>query len=76
MIIITTIIIINHNHSHNCNNIIIMIMRVMSRPACGAPAFTEHSHSKSPDLCKLINPYGYQYHSNSIGGFAGSLRDW
>ena len=53
-----------------------MIMRVMSRPACGAPAFTEHSHSKSPDLCKLINPYGYQYHSNSIGGFAGSLRDW
>ena len=30
----------------------------MSRPACGVPAFTEHRHSKSPDLCTLINPYG------------------
>ena len=29
-------------------------------PAFGAPAFTEHRHSKSPDLCTLINPYGYQ----------------
>ena len=30
-------------------------------PACGTPAFTEHRrHSKSPDLCTLINSYGYQ----------------
>ena len=35
-------------------------MGVMPRPACGAPAFTEHRYSKSPDLCTLINPYGYQ----------------
>ena len=32
----------------------------MSRPACGAPAFTEHRHFKSPDLYTLINLYGYQ----------------
>ena len=32
----------------------------MSRPAHGAPAFTKHRHSKSPDFCILINPYGYQ----------------
>ena len=31
-----------------------------SRPALGFLAFTEHRHSKSPDLCTLINPYGYQ----------------
>ena len=35
-------------------------MGVMSRPVCGAPAFTEHRLSKSPDLCALISPYGYQ----------------
>ena len=35
-------------------------MGVMPRPASGAPAFTEHRYSKSPDLCTLINPYGYQ----------------
>ena len=35
-------------------------MGVMSRPACGAPAFAEHRYLKSPDLCTLINPYGYQ----------------
>ena len=29
----------------------------MSKPACGAPAFTEHRNSKSPDLCTLINAY-------------------
>ena len=34
-------------------------MGVMPRPARGAHAFTEHRHSKSPDLCTLINPYGY-----------------
>ena len=34
-------------------------MGVISRPACGAPAFTGHRNSKSPDLCTLINPYGY-----------------
>ena len=39
--------------------IIIIIMGVISRPACGAPAFTGHRNSKSPDLCTLINPYGY-----------------
>ena len=33
---------------------------MMSRPAHGAPAFTEHRHSKSPDFSPLINPYGYQ----------------
>ena len=32
----------------------------MYRPACGAPAFTEHRQYKSPDVCTLINPYGYQ----------------
>ena len=32
----------------------------MSRPACDGPPFTEHRHSKSPDLWTLINPYGYQ----------------
>ena len=31
----------------------------MYQPACGAPAFTEHRHYKSP-VCTLINPYGYQ----------------
>ena len=29
-------------------------------PGRGAPAFTEHRRSKSPDLYALINPYGYQ----------------
>ena len=32
----------------------------MARPARVAPAFTEFRHSKFPDLCTLINPYGYQ----------------
>ena len=32
----------------------------MSKPARDAPAFTEDRHSKSPDLCRLINPCGYQ----------------
>ena len=36
------------------------IMGLMLRPARGAPAFTEHRHSRSPDLCTLINPYRYQ----------------
>ena len=43
--------------------IIIIIWGVMSRPACGAPAFTdftEHRHSKYPDLYTLINRYGFQ----------------
>ena len=40
--------------------IIIIIMGVMSTPARGIPAFAESRHSKSPDLCTLINPYGYQ----------------
>ena len=31
----------------------------MYRAAYGGPAFTEHKHSKPPDLCTLINPYGY-----------------
>ena len=31
-------------------------MGVMCKPACGAPAFTEHRYSKSPDLCTLTNP--------------------
>ena len=50
VLIITIIIII----------IIIIIMGMMSRPAHGAPAFTEHRHSKSPEFSPLINPYGYQ----------------
>ena len=37
-----------------------MMMMMMSRPARGAPTFTEYRHSKSPDLCKLINSYGLQ----------------
>ena len=32
----------------------------MARPARVAPAFTEFRNSKFPDLCTLINPYGYQ----------------
>ena len=32
-------------------------MGVISRPAT---AFTKQRHSKSPDLCTLINPYEYQ----------------
>ena len=28
--------------------------------ALGPRTFTEHRYSKSPDLCTLINPYGYQ----------------
>ena len=39
--------------------IIIITMGVISRPACGAPAFTGHRNSKSLDLCTLFNPYGY-----------------
>ena len=35
-------------------------MGMMSRPAHGAPAFTEHRHSKSPEFSPLINSYGYQ----------------
>ena len=35
-------------------------MKVMSRPAYGAPAFTAYGHSKSQDFCTLINPYDYQ----------------
>ena len=45
----------NNNSSNNNNN-----GGVMFRPACGAPAFTDHRHSKSLDLCPLINPYRYQ----------------
>ena len=29
---------------------IMMMMGVMPRPACGAPAYTEHWHSESFDL--------------------------
>ena len=50
-------------------------MGVMSRPAGGIPAFTEHKHSKSSDLCMLILIYTNN-DSNFIGGFAGSLKDW
>ena len=32
----------------------------MSWPARGAPDFTGHRHSKSRDLCTLMNPYGYK----------------
>ena len=32
----------------------------MSRPACDAPAFAEHRHSKFFDLCSLINTFGDQ----------------
>ena len=35
-------------------------MGVMSRSVGGTLAFTEHTHFKCPDLCTLINPYGYQ----------------
>ena len=49
-------------------------MGVMSRPAGGIPAFTEHKHSKSSDLCMLILIYTNN-DSNFIGGFAGSLKD-
>ena len=49
----------------------------MFRLACGVPTlFTEHRHSKSPDLCTLINPYGYQQQFKFVSGLPGSLRDW
>ena len=32
----------------------ILIMGLMSRPACGAPAYTGHRHSKSFDLWILM----------------------
>ena len=32
---------------------IIIIESVMSRPTSGAPAYTEHRHSKCSDLCIL-----------------------
>ena len=41
--------------------IIIIIMGVMPRTARGAPAFTEHRHSKSPDLCTLINTFEFYW---------------
>ena len=47
-----------NNNDNNNNN-----LGVMSRPACGTPAFTdftEHRHSKYPDLFSLINRYGFQ----------------
>ena len=40
--------------------IIIQIFGVIRRPARGIPAFTEHRHFISLDLCTLINPYGHQ----------------
>ena len=36
-------------------------MGVMPRTARGAPAFTEHRHSKSPDLCTLINTFEFYW---------------
>ena len=36
-----------------------MMMMMISRPACSAPAFTEHRQPKSFDLFK-INPYRKQ----------------
>ena len=50
-------------------------MGVMSRPACFAPAFTEHRYSKSSDLCTLIIHMDTNNDLNFIGGFAGNLRD-
>ena len=41
--------------------IIIILMGVMPRTARGAPAFTEHRHSKSPDLCTLINTFEFYW---------------
>ena len=65
---------------NNKNIIIIVIMIivvldiVMSRPACGAHTFTEHRHSKFPDLCALIL-MDTNTDSSVIGGFGGSLMD-
>ena len=50
----------NNNINNNNNNINNNNKGVMPRPARGAPSFTGHRHSKSPDLCTLTNHYGYQ----------------
>ena len=65
---------------NNKNIIIIVIMIivvldiVMSRPSCGAHTFTEHRHSKFPDLRALIL-MDTNNDSSVIGGFGGSLMD-
>ena len=46
----------------------------MARPVRGAPTFTEHRYSKSPDLCRLML-MDINNNANFIGGFPGSLRD-
>ena len=33
-----------NNNVHNSNNIYLIIILKMYRPACGTPAFTEHKH--------------------------------
>ena len=50
----------NNKNANNNNNYYYYNNAMMSRPVHSAPAFTEHRHSKSPDLCTLINPYEYQ----------------
>ena len=55
--------------------IIVVLDIVMSRPACGAYTFTEHRHSKFPDLRALIL-MDTNNDSSVIGGFGGSLMDW
>ena len=41
--------------------IIIIIVGAMPRTARGALAFTENIHSKSPDLCTLINTFEFYW---------------
>ena len=50
-------------------------MRVMFVLTHGTPAFTEHRHSKSRHLCRLIL-MNTNIDSDFIGDIAGSLRDW
>ena len=50
-------------------------MKVISRPAYGAPAFTAYGHSKSLDFCTIINLMTTNNDSNFIGRIIGSIRD-
>ena len=61
MALITRPCIVNNEVSIIIIIIIIIIMGVMPRTARGAPAFTEHRHSKSPDLCTLINTFEFYW---------------
>ena len=51
---------------------IVMMIIIMSRPACCVPAFTENKHSKSFDLCSKIKTH---IENNNDSDSVSSLRD-